>query len=135
MKKIYLTIFTIVAGVASVFAQTVPTCSLNPTFIASNKIGIWPDSVTNFISGVVGTPYEQNLTIKVPKDTVSSGTTFCFNRFVFFIDKNGLRLGNTSHEHHQKQSQIIPHKYPKTKNEGKHCCLYSLRQLCCAGLI
>lgn len=82
MKKIYLTIFTIVASIASVGAQTVPTCSLNPTFIASNKVGVYPDSVTNFISGVVGTPYEQNITIKVPKDTTSSGITFCFNRFV-----------------------------------------------------
>lgn len=82
MKKIYLTIFTIVAGLASVFAQTVPTCSLNPTFIASNKIGVYPDSATNFISGTVGVPYVQNITVKVPKDTTSSGITFCFNRFV-----------------------------------------------------
>jgi len=104
MKKIYLTIFTIVAGVVSVFSQTAPTCSLNPTFIASNKIGIWPDSATNFISGVVGTPYEQNLTIKVPKDTTSSGITFCFNRFVVFtpsitVNYNlppGLNLGSSS---------------------------------------
>jgi hypothetical protein len=81
MKKIYLTIFTIVASIASVGAQTVPTCSLNPTFIASNKVGVYPDSVTNFISGVVGQLYEQNITVKVPKDTTSSGITFCFNRF------------------------------------------------------
>ena len=38
-------------------------------------------SVTNFISGVVGQLYEQNITVKVPKDTTSSGITFCFNRF------------------------------------------------------
>jgi hypothetical protein len=81
MKKIYLTIFTIVASIASVGAQTVPTCSLNPTFIASNKVGVYPDSVTNFISGVVGQLYEQNITVKVPKDTTSSGITLCFNRF------------------------------------------------------
>ncbi len=82
MKKIYLTIFTIVAGVASVLAQTVPTCSLNPTFIASNKIGVWPDSANNFISGMVGVPYDQNITIKVPLDTVAGPVTMCFNRFV-----------------------------------------------------
>ncbi len=81
MKKIYLTILTIVASIASVDAQTVPTCSLNSTFIASNKVGVYPDSATNFISGVVGQLYEQNVTIKVPKDTVSSGIRFCFNRF------------------------------------------------------
>ncbi len=81
MKKIYFTIFTIAAAVSSVMAQTVPTCSLNPTFISSNKIGVWPDSATNFISGTVGQPYEQNITVKVPKDTVQSSIRFCFNRF------------------------------------------------------
>jgi hypothetical protein len=82
MKKIYLTLFTLAAAVTAVFAQTVPTCSLNPTFIASNKIGVWPDSATNFISGMVGVPYEQNITIKVPKDTTAGPITLCFNRFV-----------------------------------------------------
>lgn len=82
MKKIYLTIITITAFAVSVFAQTAPTCSLNLTFIASNKIGVWPDSATNFISGTVGVPYEQNLTLKVPKDTSSSLGLMCFNRFV-----------------------------------------------------
>ena len=82
MKKIYLTFFTVTAAITSVFAQTVPTCSLNPTFIASNKIGVYPDSATNFVSGTVGVAYVQNITVKVPKDTTSSGITFCFNRFV-----------------------------------------------------
>lgn len=82
MKKIYLTLFTITAAVVSVFAQTVPTCSLDPIFIASNKVGVYPDSATNFVSGVVGQPYEQNITIKVPKDTVAGPLHFCFNRFV-----------------------------------------------------
>ena len=81
MKKIYFTIIAISATVASALAQTVPTCSLNPTFVASNKVGVWPDSATNFVSGVVGQPYVQNITVKVPKDTTSSGVTFCFNRF------------------------------------------------------
>ncbi len=82
MKKIYLILIVISATLASAYAQTAPTCSLNPTFIASNKIGVWPDSATNFISGTVGVPYVQNITVKVPKDTTTSGITFCFNRFV-----------------------------------------------------
>lgn len=81
MKKIYLTIIAISTTIVSAFAQTVPTCSLNPTFIASNKVGVWPDSATNFVSGMVGQPYVQNITVKVPKDTASGGVTFCFNRF------------------------------------------------------
>jgi hypothetical protein len=82
MKKIYLTFMIIASAVSSVFAQTVPTCSLNPTFLASNKIGVWPDSATNFLSGTVGVPYEQNITVKVPKDTIAGPLHFCFNRFV-----------------------------------------------------
>ncbi len=81
MKKIYLTLFAITASLTSVLAQTIPTCSLNPTFISSNKIGVYPDSATNFVSGTVGVPYEQNITVKVPKDTVSGPLTVCFNRF------------------------------------------------------
>lgn len=82
MKKIYLILIVISASVASAYAQTAPTCSLNPTFVASNKIGVWPDSATNFISGTVGVPYVENITVKVPKDTSSGGITLCFNRFV-----------------------------------------------------
>jgi hypothetical protein len=104
MKKIYLTIISLTAVIASVFAQTVPTCSLNPTFIASNKVGVWPDSLTNFISGTVGIPYEQNLTVKVPKDTTTSGFTFCFNKFVLYTPVGvtnynlppGLNIGSST---------------------------------------
>lgn len=104
MKKIYLTIIAVSATIASSFAQTVPTCSLNPTFISSNKIGVFPDSATNFVSGTVGVPYEQNLTVKVPKDTSSSGITFCFNKFVISTPTGitnynfppGLTIGSTS---------------------------------------
>ena len=80
MKKIYLILITL-TGSLTVGAQTVPTCSLDAVFIASNKIGVWPDSATNFISGSVGQPYVQNLTVKVPKDTTAGGLHFCFNRF------------------------------------------------------
>jgi len=84
MKKIYLTLIAVTATLASAFAQTAPTCSLDPVFISSNKVGIWPDSATNLISGTVGVPYVQNITVKVPKDTASGipfTTRACFNRF------------------------------------------------------
>lgn len=85
MKKIYYPIaiklaflvMTVIFG-SSVFAQA--TCSLNPVFIASAKNGIYPDSATNFIQGTVGLPYAQNITVKVPKDTIALGQTFCFTR-------------------------------------------------------
>lgn len=104
MRKIYLSIFAVSAGLTSAFAQTVPTCSLNPTFIASNKVGVYPDSVTNFVSGTVGVPYEQNLTVKVPKDTTSTGLTFCFNKFIISTPTGitnynfppGLTLGSST---------------------------------------
>jgi hypothetical protein len=80
MKKIYFSIIALLGSLAMV-SQTAPTCSLDAAFIASNKIGVWPDSATNFMVGTVGVPYEQNLTVKVPKDTVVSGFRFCFTRF------------------------------------------------------
>lgn len=104
MRKIYLSIIAVSASLASAFAQTVPTCSLNPTFITSNKVGVYPDSATNFVSGTVGIPYEQNLTVKVPKDTVSTGITFCFNKFIISTPTGitnynfppGLTLGSST---------------------------------------
>lgn len=78
MKRLF-TILCLMSIAFSNLAQ-VSTCSLDPTFVASNKKGIWPDSVTNFVSGTVGVPYFQNLTIKVPKDTVVNPLTMCFNR-------------------------------------------------------
>jgi hypothetical protein len=81
MRRIYFAIILISVFVFNAQSQ-VPTCSLDPVFVASNKVGVWPDSATNFASGTVGVPYVQNLTVKVPKDTVSGGFLFCFNRFV-----------------------------------------------------
>jgi Secretion system C-terminal sorting domain len=81
MKKIYLSILAVSALCTTSLAQTAPTCSLNPIFLATNKVGIFPDSATNFISGNVGSPYVQNITIRIPKDTTSSSILFCFNRF------------------------------------------------------
>lgn len=104
MKKIYLTIIAVSSTIASTFAQTVPTCSLNATFISSNKVGVYPDSAFNFVSGTVGVPYEQNLTVKVPKDTSSTGLTFCFNKFIISTPTGitnynfppGLTLGSST---------------------------------------
>jgi hypothetical protein len=78
MKKIFTLACFFTMFVA--FSQAPTTCSLDPTFIAMNKYGIWPDSAMNFVSGTVGMPYGQNLTVKVPKDTTSGSVTFCFNR-------------------------------------------------------
>lgn len=62
-----------------------PTCTLDPVFIASPKYGIWPDSATNFVSGQVGVAYAQNITIKVPLDTVQPPIKICFTRFELLV--------------------------------------------------
>lgn len=82
MKKIYFAFLSFCFASATINAQTVPTCSLDPVFIASTKVGVWPDSATNFMNGTVGQPYVQNITVKVPKDTaIGGGFYLCFNRF------------------------------------------------------
>jgi len=78
MKKIITLIFAVTTILA--MAQAPTTCSVDPFFLAMNKAGIWPDSATNFIQGTVGAPYGQNITVRVPKDTVQGIFTFCFNR-------------------------------------------------------
>ncbi|MBL7917211.1 MAG: hypothetical protein JNM96_02365, partial [Bacteroidia bacterium] len=80
MKKIYLLLSILFA--INVGKAQVPTCSLDPVFLAMPKAGIWPDSATNFVSGTVGVPYLQNITAKVPDDTIQSIIKFCFTRFV-----------------------------------------------------
>jgi hypothetical protein len=62
-----------------------PTCTLDPVFVASPKYGIWPDSATNFASGQVGVAYAQNITVKVPLDTVQSPIKICFTRFELLV--------------------------------------------------
>lgn len=66
-----------------IVAQT--TCTLDPTFVASPKYGIWPDSATNFVSGQVGVSYAQNITVKVPLDTVQPPIKICFTRFELLV--------------------------------------------------
>ncbi len=105
MKKIYsLLLLLLVAFGFNSNAQSVPTCSLDPGFVASNKVGIWPDSATNFVQGTVGVPYVQNITVKVPKDTTSGSILICFNRFVLsnptgtvnYALPNGLNFGSST---------------------------------------
>jgi len=102
MKKIYLAIFSLIA-ICQLKAQ-VPTCSLDPVFIAATKNGVWPDSATNFMPGTVGVPYIQNITVKVPLDTIQSTLKFCFNRVVLSTPTNvvnynlppGLNFGTST---------------------------------------
>lgn len=76
MKKIYLIILILLCF--NINAQVPSTCSISPLL---NKAGIWPDSATNFVSGTVGVPYFQNITIKVSSDTSAGPLSFCFTRF------------------------------------------------------
>jgi hypothetical protein len=101
MKK-YLLVSLTLLGI--IFYAQVPTCSLDPAFIAMNKYGIWPDSATNFVTGTVGVNYLQNITVKVPKDTNTQIGKFCFNRIVVTTPSNvtnynlppGLMLGSST---------------------------------------
>lgn len=101
MKKIYLLLSILFA--INVGKAQVPTCSLDPVFLAMTKNGVWPDSATNFMSGTVGVPYIQNLTVKVPLDTIQT-LKFCFNRVVVSTPSNvanynlppGLLLGTST---------------------------------------
>ena len=78
MKKLFSIL--LITQVFLAFSQAPTTCSNDAVFVALNKPGIWPDSATNFVQGMVGVPYGQNITVRVPKDTVQSPLTFCFNR-------------------------------------------------------
>jgi len=72
MKKIYLSILFIACllNVKVTFAQA-PTCQFDYTWLALGKDGIYPDSATNLMSGTVGVPYVQNITVKIPYDTTA----------------------------------------------------------------
>ncbi len=84
-SKRFLWAITLVFIGFNVVMQAQPTCTLDPVFIASPKYGIWPDSATNFVSGQVGQPYAQNITVKVPLDTVQSPVKICFTRFELLV--------------------------------------------------
>jgi hypothetical protein len=87
MKKVYLLLLLL--PLFSLKAQTVPTCSIDPTFTAE---GIWPDSAVNFMSGTVGVAYAQNATIRIPKDTMVSGTTFTYSTVDLQTSSNNYGL-------------------------------------------
>lgn len=66
MKQFYAAFF-----ILSVFLSlnsNAQTCTPDPTYTATP--GVHPDSAANFSSGVVNTPYNQNITVVVPQDTV-----------------------------------------------------------------
>src|ERR1700740_1310495 len=67
MKKLYF-LFSIVLLSLS-FVSKAQSCSYDYAWLALGKDGVYPDSATNFISGNVGSPYVQNITVKVPYDT------------------------------------------------------------------
>lgn len=105
MKKIYVLLMLL--PLFSLKAQ-VPTCSLNPTFIHNHGEGIWPDSALNFVSGTVGVPYQQNITINVPLDTTVGAFTFTYSYFELATPSSGnyglppgLSLACTAHPNWQ----------------------------------
>jgi hypothetical protein len=79
MKKIYL--FLLLALPFMSEAQTAPACTYDYAWLALGKNGVYPDSATNFVGGTVGTPYVQNITVKVPYDTTATifGSTSTFH--------------------------------------------------------
>ena len=98
MKKIYLLLLLL--PFFNLKAQ-VPTCTLDPVFINSGKEGIWPDSATNFVNGMVGQAYLQNVTVVIPYDTVTSLGTFHYSHVDLQASSNtyglppGLNLTGT----------------------------------------
>jgi hypothetical protein len=92
MKKIVCAL-SLLMLVSFLKAQTPPTCTLDAPFTASNKYGVWPDSATNFNAGFVNNSYLQNITVKVPKDTIQSILKLCFTRFVVSTPSNVVNYG------------------------------------------
>ena len=81
MKKIYFFIFMSLGLIFQDVKAQAPACTYDYTWLALGKDGIWPDSATNMVSGTVGQPYVQNVTVKVPYDTTDATLgTVTFNR-------------------------------------------------------
>src|SRR3989344_7296153 len=72
MKKIYFVFSILFLGVSFVSKAQAPACQYDYAWLALGKDGVFPDSATNFISGNVGSPYVQHITVKVPYDTTVS---------------------------------------------------------------
>ncbi|MCD6066558.1 MAG: Por secretion system C-terminal sorting protein [Bacteroidetes bacterium] len=71
MKKLYFAFFAVLFF--SFYESKSQTCQYDMVWLATGEYGVWPDSATNFVSGNVGTPYTQNVTIRVPYDTTVAG--------------------------------------------------------------
>ncbi len=73
MKKNLLLFIALFLVVTVGFSQSpVLVCTPDPTYVASGKKGIWPDSATNFNPGTANLPYLQDVTVVVPYDTTVS---------------------------------------------------------------
>ncbi len=70
MKKIYLLLIFLLGNIY--LQAQIPACQYDYNWLALGKTGVWPDSAANFVSGTVGVPYTQNVTIRVPDDTTAS---------------------------------------------------------------
>jgi len=90
MKKLLLaSVFLASAGLAS--AQV---CTPNPLY-ADSLFGVWPDTTTNFVPGIVGEPYFQALDLIVPQDAGAVNPNFngVLLDSVKFVGINGLPPG------------------------------------------
>lgn len=70
MKKLLLAVILLSAG--AVLAQP---CTPNPLY-ADSVYGVWPDTTTNFVNGMVGVPYTQELNLIVPLNAQDIDPTF-----------------------------------------------------------
>src|ERR1700741_3016315 len=72
MRKFYILFaFTLSFGLSNIRAQA-PQCQFDYAWLALGHDGVFPDSATNFMSGIVGQPYVQHITVKVPYDTTDA---------------------------------------------------------------
>ncbi len=101
IRKILIGSALLLAGIVNVNAQCVPDPNVTTH-------GITPDSAVNFLRGYVGQPYQQVVTIVVPKDTLVGGIlslpfdsivlnsfTGLPGTFTYACPKRCMWLGNT----------------------------------------
>src|ERR1700739_911779 len=99
MKKLYVLLMLL--SFMGIKAQSVPTCSIDPSYTSE---GIHPDSAQGFANGMVGQPYYQNVTVIIPVDTTVSGFT-CTYSTIDLTNSNynlppGLSLTGTPSNYH-----------------------------------
>ena len=71
MKKLYFLLSILLLSLSFATKAQVQ-CQYDYAWLALGKDGVYPDSATNFMSGNVGSPYVQHITVKVPYDTTVS---------------------------------------------------------------